>query len=261
MNDRQPPIRKQYPFTVIGTETDILDHLTPQALFGFMQEAATLHCADLGMAEPVERAGGVWLLRRSRAVWHRMPTHRDKLHVETWSRGTSLVTFLRDFRFYLNDDFSHPVGVGSSEWIVASRTEHRPMRPLDLLTQDMIETLAVPETAIDKKSPRLGTVALPERPIKTLQIGYSELDHNRHVNNTNYLKYGIDAIAKWLSQQNRFPQTGLLIAAMDVMYLRELAYNDRLAVFIVEREDDFFIEGKKQDGETCFRMTLTVAEP
>ena len=43
-----PLIRARYTYTVIGTDTDILDRLTWQALFSYKQESATVHAYELG---------------------------------------------------------------------------------------------------------------------------------------------------------------------------------------------------------------------
>lgn len=256
MDDLAPLIRARYTYTVIGTDTDILDRLTPQALFSYKQESATVHAYELGMSAKVDRVNGVWLLRRSRARWFKRPSFRDELTVETWSRGVRLVTWLRDFYFYINGDFSEPAGLGSSEWIVAEREGHRPIRPSDIMSEAEIRSLSDEHAALDKKSPRLGEPEKNQMPIHRFDVGYTDIDHNFHVNNTFYLKFGIDAIAKFEVARGNLPKTGLDFSEIDVTYVRELSMGDTVQVFVEAKDDHYLVEGIKGDRERCFLMTL-----
>lgn len=256
MDETQIPIRSLIDYTVIGTDTDVLDRLTPQALYGYKQESATLHAYHLGMPEFVDKANGAWLLRRSRARWFTRPSFRDVVTVETWSRGVSLVTFLRDFRFYVNGNMNVPAGIGSSEWIIADKDAHKPLRPLDVFPSSEIARRSVSEWTMDEKSPRLTDPAVPLEHVLTRDIGYSDLDHNHHVNNTFYLRYGIDAMAKTIANRGRLQASDLDICETDVVYMRELGYGDTIELYTASDAGGWYVEGRKQDGERCFRMRL-----
>lgn len=260
MDDASPLIRARYTYTVIGTDTDILDRLTWQALFSYKQESATVHAYELGMSAEVDRVDGVWLLRRSRAVWYQRPKFRDEVTVETWSRGVRLVTWLRDFHFYINGDFSKPAGVGSSEWIVARRNGHKPIRPREIMSDDDIAALSTPQFTIDEKSPRLADLPALERPMLIREIGYTDIDHNFHVNNTFYLKYGIDAVALFEKAKGTLSETGLDFLKVDVSYVRELSFGDTVSVYVSRGDDGYLVEGKNQGGERCFLMALSTLE-
>lgn len=247
------PKRGRFKCTVIGTDTDISDRLTPHALFGYKQEAATIHAEENGMTAYAEAANGVWLLRRSRAVWTVRPSYRDEITVETWSRGVSLMTFLRDYRFYVNGS-SIPAGAGSSEWIIADKDTHKPLRPYAVIPQDIVARLSDTDVAIDRKAVRLADPAVPAEKVMQRDIGYSELDHNDHVNNTFYLRYGVDAVARY--EALRGASCGLDFRFLDVVYLRELSLGDVLDVLVAKEDRHYYVEGKKQDGERCFRMIL-----
>ncbi|HHU13488.1 MAG TPA: hypothetical protein GXZ64_09730, partial [Clostridiaceae bacterium] len=71
---------------------------------------------------------------------------------------------------------------------------------------------------------------------------------------TFYLRYGVDAVARY--EALRGASCGLDFRFLDVVYLRELSLGDVLDVLVAKEDGHYYAEGKKQDGERCFRMIL-----
>lgn len=163
---------------------DRSDRLTLGAVFGFFQETAISHAADLGVGrDALSEAGQAWILSRISVFMENRPRYGDTVTVESWPRGWEKLFALRDYD--MRDASGRPVIRGRSGWLILDLERRRPIR-----VQQVMEKLPLNEgiDAMAASSPSLGArenlVKIGER-----RAGYSDIDYYGHVNNARYIQW------------------------------------------------------------------------
>ena len=146
-----------YRYEIRGTDTDYHDRLHLASLFALMQEAAYHNAEHLGMgAGQLDPAGYCWLLARISVRMVRLPRWTETMSVETWSRGPRKLLFLRDFVFYAGTpDQAEIIGQATSEWLIAHKETHRPVRPDKLLDPEQLTAHLSQPAALGFDCPKL----------------------------------------------------------------------------------------------------------
>ncbi|MBN1510107.1 MAG: hypothetical protein JW955_24890 [Sedimentisphaerales bacterium] len=189
------------------------------ALMQYLQEAAACHAEQLGVgfADMNER-GCFWVLANLRIEISREPRWRDRLTVRTWPSGYTRLTAAREF-VGLAPDGGEWFRAGS-EWMVLDRRSGRPrnLTRMDLnLPPSGSKALAEP---LDRLKGAEGCTRAC-----SLQVPFSSLDFNGHVNNTEYVRWAMDGL---------YLQLGRLrsIHTMQVTYLAEAFEGDQIEVLV-----------------------------
>ena len=223
-----------YTYEIRGTDTDFKDQIQMHSLFSMMQEAASLSAADYGWgAEVTDAMGSCWFLLRMSVRMKKCPAWLEKISVETWSRGSDRLIFLRDFLIY--DESGAEIGAGSSTWILANKTTHRPMRPSSIL--DTTKMSAAPLRSLLFDPPHIDphhdlewmSSNLSEKNTLVKFADFSEIDRNLHVNNTRYIAWCLDAAHKQSLDQGD-------ILGIDINYNSEIHYGEKVVLFFSEED-------------------------
>lgn len=256
-DDEPSPRRGRYIFSIYGIDTDIRDRVTVRALFGYMQDAATFHAEDLGMTPLIKKVNGVWLLSRLVVNLNDRPIFPGKVTVETWSGGVDGIRFFRGYRFYADDCTCF--GEAVSEWIVAERYEHRPLRPRNFIGADFVETRDVRDRLTANRLPRQNVIESPPVLTVRLPLDYSRIDRNRHVNNSVYAEMALDAIARTIVDQEKLLIHGLSPALIDVYFVRELRYGGFVVLEVrTDGKSSYHVRGLNGDGALAFSAVITL---
>ena len=246
-------LRQTYTYTVMGTDTDYQDRLQMNALFSMLQEAASCNATEHGWGfEKLDGEDYCWILLRMSVRMQRLPSWREKVHVDTWSRGADKLYFHRDF--IIMDENKNRIGAATSIWILADRISHRPVRPDHVFSLE--KTQFDPVGVLPFEPPKLRTtysaeeMASGEYASQTLvkYADFSEIDRNLHVNNTRYVAWSIDAAHRQSLEQGD-------IFGIDICYHAEIKFGEKVHLFI--REDDprvsidGFCESTKKTAFSC----------
>jgi len=244
-----PGAHSLYTYEIHGTDTDYKDQIQLHSLFSMMQEAATLNAAVYGWGpEILDPLDTCWLLLRVSVKMTRRPSWQEKISIETWSRGNEKIYFLRDFLFY--DANGLKIGVGSTVWILANKTTHRPVRPSVIMELSKIES--DPVTAMPANPPKIEPKADKAWMQKHCSdsntivkfADFSEIDRNLHVNNTRYVAWCIDAA------HNRSLDQGDVLG-IDINYSSEIRFGEKVVLFFYEEDsqklqvDGYIAEGDR----------------
>lgn len=259
------PKPSPYVYEIRNTDTDYRDTLHVASLFSLMQESAYRNAEYLGFGSSVlDPKGLIWILLGISVRLDSLPAWGDHLTVETWSRGAERVRFLRDFHFYRNGD-TRAIGAASSEWLVARADTHRPQRP-DLFTDT--QRRIDPRQSLGFPCPKLPAMPPDLEPTLLKHADFSDIDRNRHVNNTRYIAWTIDALYAGES-----PDTGRMIRGLDINYLSEVRFGTRILVYrtpidsgsiagispvaIVPGTSSMLVEGRRsEDQQPVFRALI-----
>lgn len=241
-----------YRYDIRGTDTDYHDRLHLASLFALMQEAAYHNAENLGMgASQLDPAGYCWLLARISVRMLRLPRWTETMSVETWSRGPRKLLFLRDFIFYAGTpDQSEVIGQATSEWLIAHKETHRPVRPDKLLDPGRLTAYLSQPAALDFDCPKLpalltagdesdavkvGTALRRGSPILVKYADFSDIDRNQHVNNTRYVAWAVDAVQAFCGcedeRTNRPALPDQRVTGLDIQYISEVLFGSKIQLY------------------------------
>jgi medium-chain acyl-[acyl-carrier-protein] hydrolase len=176
-------------FRVRSYETDPQGRLQAPILCKWLEEAAVGHARILGVAvETLFEEGVVWVLSRLRLTMDRWPRSGEETVVETWPEAANRLFTERRFEVFNASD--NRVGKASTLWLVLDLVKRRPIR-LPPLVMDRLA-----EVDIGTEPMRFSDLA----PLSNAQselactVRRSDLDLARHVNNTSYVEWAIEAV-------------------------------------------------------------------
>lgn len=161
-------------------------------LMQYMQEAAACHAEQLGLGiRELERRGWLWVLVNMRIEMSGTPGWGDEVIVATWPSGHSRLIASRDFIG------RSPEGLeffrAASDWMILDRQTGRPKNIEHL---DLNLPPSGPK-AIATAPPRLRPVE-GYAPVGAFRVPFSAVDLNGHVNNTEYVRWALDAVHQHL---------------------------------------------------------------
>lgn len=161
----------------------------PSAIMEAMQETAGAHSTNLGLSRKVmDDMGVAWVLSRVQVDMQRMPHIGERITILTYPTVNKHLFFPRSHVFY--DETGAQIGCANSLWLVMDLRERRLVRSQEVL-------LHMPDNS--DRTPAAGmpaTVRALPGDVKTgsYTAQYTDLDVNRHVNNTRYLDWCCNAL-------------------------------------------------------------------
>jgi medium-chain acyl-[acyl-carrier-protein] hydrolase len=154
-------------------------------LCSYFQEVAGKHASHLNLGyRYMQESGMVWVLSRLYVEFLKFPGWGDDFYLETWPLGMERIFFRRDYRM---DNGSETLITAASYWIPIDITTRKPCKvPLDenvLMANRGRYGLKIPDGNIP--APSGGDTGY-------IQVKYSDLDQNGHVNNARYVEWIFD---------------------------------------------------------------------
>lgn len=209
------PICKQT-FTLDHIHVDRFGRAKPSTLLYFVQEAAGIHCGQLGVDEQALLPKHLfWAVTRNRVQVTRLPMLGETITVETWPMPTTKVAYPRSVVAY--DAKDNELFRSISLWVLMDdRTRGMILPGASGITVD--GTLTGTELA----APR----AIASRPMsrqKTETVGFSLLDKNGHMNNTRYLDWVADLLPSEFHKANP-------VTEFTVCYMSEVKEGDEVTL-------------------------------
>lgn len=177
-------------FTVRVFETGANGTLAVRSLCDFLQEAAGNHARALGVSvEELLRKDLTWVLSRLRMQVHRLPLNGEPVTVRTWPSGIDRLFAFRDFT--VSDAQGKTISSAVSAWLILDTRSRRPVRVQGIF--DLPDTSSLPR-AFAADLEKLPGCADAENEI-SLSVRWSDLDVNRHVNNSRYAEWVVEGVA------------------------------------------------------------------
>ena len=184
------------------------DHLLrPQCICNYMEEAAGIHAAKLGVGFDRMNADGLaWVLAKMRLELNRRPGPGERVVVETWPVGIERLQFRRDFIMY--DDSRHILATAVTQWVVMGQASRRVERFPPHVAQLQPENPPLAQEDGDIRIP--GVSAGRSGPLFPVRL--ADIDQNQHVNNVRYVDFALEA-AQALGKNNEPCRIDLLFRA------------------------------------------------
>jgi acyl-ACP thioesterase len=179
MQQSNPPLIHRHNIIIHSYDVDFRRRLRPDALCGYLQEAASEHAIRLGVGyRQLEAKGLFWVLSRLLIRIEQMPAWHETLSVETWAKGSDRLFALRDF--LLRNATGEVLCRATSCWLMLDQATRRPVRP-DRYFERLHHPAHAIENVPDKLAPAVSGAVRHQTTAR-----YTDLDHNRHVNNIRY---------------------------------------------------------------------------
>ena len=187
-----------------------------QAIFNYLQEAASNHAAALKLAKTdLDAMGLTWVLSRFHLQVFRYPFWNEQIFVETWPSKKEGLFALRDFEAF--DEKERRVALATSSWMMIDFKERRPVRLPEFIADYENHARG---RAIDDPFDRLPELQEVHAE-KSFQVRLSDLDMNQHVNSTIYLDWALEAVPDEIRKKYR-------LQAMEANYRAESVYGQRV---------------------------------
>jgi acyl-ACP thioesterase len=248
---------KEEKFRIRTYECGVDGRIKIFSLMQYLQEIAALHAEQLGLGfEKLGEMNGCWVLSNIRIEISRLPGRDDEVTLRTWPSGYSRAIATREF--VGKDQNGTELFRAGSEWMVLNKQTNR-LKNLSScrghLARDSRAGRPRNLFRLDLNLPKTGQKVLPDE-LKRLEpmneynqadqvlVPHSAIDLNGHVNNTEYVRWGMDALRK----TSKFNEN---VRSVQATYLSEAFEGDELDLLVSSGEDGKFdVLGKKSGTET-----------
>jgi len=233
-------------FTVKTYECQVDGNIKIVSLMRYLQEAAALHAEQLGFGfGRLSEIHGYWVLSNLRIEIAKFPEWNDTVTIKTWPSGYTRLIATREF--VGRDQYGCELFWAGSEWMILDKQSNRPKNLFHL-------DLSLPKTGPKAISGKLKRLEPRDdySEVERIRVPYSSIDLNGHVNNTEFVRWGIDALRKVfkLRRNIRFVHT---------TYLSEVFEGDELSLLASSGGNErFHVLGKKSgEGGNVYVMEIS----
>ncbi len=226
-------------FSIRSGETDVHHRLTLSALAEHLQDSAWQHSVERGVEVPRLLEMGVsWVLSRMGIEADSLPEYGQAVQLTTWVSSIDRFFYYREFRL-VDAQTGERLLRATSVWGVLDMSKRRIIPVPDFIrertaTHNGPEPLPTPSG----KLPGLATARFSE----SVRVRWSDLDANRHVNNTRYFGWLADVLpAQFLDKHN--------LHTLDIVFRAEATLGQQLLTEAMHEETATFLHAIRQsDG-------------
>lgn len=235
-------MKYSYDFEIKYQEVDGKKRLRLFNLENYLLEVAGTVADELGFGIKVLHPRGVtWILTRLSVEMYEMPTHCEKIRIETWIEGNAHMLSTRDFRIYSGDKL---IGQCKSVWAVLDLVKREIVNIFD----DPIFEGCVDGEVLDMQRVRMTTIPEPTG-CAPHKVVYSDIDYNGHCNSCRYLQAMTDAyLPDYYGKKVR----------LDINYSKEAMLGETLQTYYLVTEDGVQYQQKNEAGETSCSAKISV---
>ncbi|MHC4355210.1 MAG: acyl-[acyl-carrier-protein] thioesterase [Planctomycetota bacterium] len=215
------------------------------SLMQYLQEVAAGHAEELGFGfARMSEINAYWVLSNIRIEIARLPRRHDEITIRTWPSGYTRTVATREF--VGKDRNSSEIFRAGSEWMVLNKKTNR-LKNLFRLD------LGLPKTGQKALPSELSRLELrgDYRSVVRLRVPYSSIDLNGHVNNTEYVRWGTDALRRASKLEGD-------IRLLQATYLSEVFEGDEVEIAVsADGEGKLHVLGSKPgEGGAVYLMEV-----
>ena len=229
-------------------DTDGGGFMRPSALMVYMQETANVQCREYGMDlnDLHDKEGKGFLLSRMMVkVFAPLHAYED-IEVRTWCIDNRGYNFIRCFSVHRDGE---TVALAVSHWALVDIHDGKMIRTTDFRRDFPYGEM--PDESVLPRRIRI-PAGVEMESVGERRIVYSDLDFNRHMNNTKYP----DMICDFLPTMD-----GKWVSSLSLSYLREAAFGDTLTIHraaVADASDTYLIRTTRPDGAICLEAEAEI---
>lgn len=189
---------------VTAAQTDLNARMKPSAILEIMQEAAGAHAEIIGVGRSkLIEQNMIWVITRAEVRMERYPEFGEEISIETFPQPNRRWFFPRCFSFF--DQNGCQIGCAATLWVLLDTNTRKMCKPDAVIplmpdNSDLTHPLGMPATVIEPDSKPVASEYLPL---------YTDLDMNRHVNNTKYIDWCCNALGIDIMRTNEMASFAL----------------------------------------------------
>lgn len=233
-------------FSIATYHTDPFGKLKLSSFFELLQDGASRDAArkGFGYADLIEQKK-FWVLLRVLLRFNRLPDWEEVVLFRTWPKETNGVVAFRDFELISTE--GEKLVVGTSAWSQVHLDTRRPVR-IEL------ETNYHPVANLHAIREKPGKVLLPQNLVWSdeIQVKYSQIDVNWHVNNTRYLEWVMNELPIEYLETHA-------VLSMEVNFLSEGRLHDLVQVGCSQTDPLTWLAcvRRLEDGKDLYALRLS----
>ena len=225
------------------SDFDVTSNVKTHRVMELMQDAATTHADSLGVGwNDMDARGLFWVLSKVKIVFYK-PLDRNTrgFKLYTWPIAANRLYLER--RFEAVDEQCDTLFSASTLWMIVERDTRR-IASRDVIAQYYDFDFDGADCGCDGNFERMRRdetyILNYER-----QIRRTDLDINKHVNNTNYINFALDV----LGETERVDE-------VEIVYHKELKLGDTVQVYSKREGNVLYVVGERD--QVCFTVKLTL---
>jgi len=227
------------------SDFDVTSNIKMHRLMELIQDAATSHADELGFGwDAMDNYGLFWILSKVKFALKK-PINRSirSFKLYTWPIVANKRFIER--RFAAVDVNGERLFDCSTIWMILNR-DTRAFASQEVISRyykaDFDDTECACDTNYDRLRRDDSYVLQYQR-----QIRRTDLDINKHVNNTNYINFALDV----LDEQEQ-------VSAVEIVYHKELKLGDVVNVYAKREDNCVSVVGERE--QICFSVKLTLVK-
>lgn len=209
---------------------DANDKLTPKAILEIFQDIAASHAEQIGVGfQLMLNKNLYWVLSRVKFDILKNPKPNQTIKAITWPHEKGRIDFDRDM-LILNEDDEILIKA-TSKWCVIDTINRKLQRTENV---NYIGDICPDINYLEK----FDKISLPTSEFKNInahKVCFSDLDHNKHMNNTNYGTLILNSI----DNKN--------ISHFEINFINESVLDDEITISQCKTDNGEYILGKNQD--------------
>lgn len=229
-------------------DADLHNKLKISSLFNFMQDIAAQHADNLGVGYNILQKHQIfWVLSWAKVTIEALPSYGDRIKIQSWAKGKNRLFYMRDF--IISNDRGEEIIRATSAWLLLNAQTKR-VTDLEKIGLDL--SSCPKEHAIDEY-PGKYNFELNNETNYMRKILYSDIDINKHVNNSRYLEYILDCY-------NQADHESKELKTVTISYKGETHFMDELTISrskLTEKTNHDFIKAvRNSDSKDIFNCLL-----
>lgn len=238
-------------FTLSTLICDEDDRLTLWGLARLFQDVAGDQSDSLGTGfeglKPLHKA---WVLTNVYYNIIRFPSAGERLTLKTWAKADNGLIAPRDYE--LVDADGKLCAASASNWVIIDMDKRRVCRLGELIAPYEKEDRHATKYAKLEKIVMPAEMALH----KQITVPYSSLDHTRHVNNAEYIKWICDEVPELCQPRSCGRKE---ISEFEINYIKETRFGDtNVRMFTQDSQDSKYFQLQNSNGVAVnARLQLT----
>lgn len=228
-------------FKVFSYFVDDKRRLTLPNLMYFMQEVAWAHSNNNQIGwHFLQTKNMFWALVKLYIKIERMPQWNETIRIRTWGRPSEWVVYPREFEIFDKND--KRIIAATSAWVILDKEHVKPQ----MIQLDNEKRIVLDQCVLDSKIPKITKQDYTGKS-EYFPVLHSDIDMNKHVNNTRYMAWVLDEYG------HDFHQTHKLISC-NIHFMKQTKFGEYYGIQRNEIAPNTFVSSiftRDESTELC----------